>query len=75
MQNAIQESPLAEITGVDLSKILEGQTQILGERNVVKTDKCMGVSRFFLGGRAPGLPPKSTTMAEIVFAQKRVHFL
>ena len=27
---------------------------------MVKTDKCMGVSRFW--GLAPGLPPKSTPM-------------
>ena len=33
-------------TGVDLSKILEGQTQILREgQDVVKTDKRMGVSQ------------------------------
>ena len=43
-------------TGIDLSKILGGQTQIFGE-NVVKTDKCMGVSRFFRV-RARAAPPK-----------------
>src|SRR6218665_4139298 len=52
-------------TGVDLSKKLGGQTQILGEQNVVRTDKDMGVFRFF-GGRAPGLPPKSTPMCRWV---------
>src|SRR6218665_4015117 len=30
-------------------------------RNVVKTDKCMGVSQL-LGARAQGAPPKSTPM-------------
>jgi len=43
---------------VDLSKILGGQTQILGG-NVVKIDKCMGVSRL-LGARARSAPLKST---------------
>jgi len=43
-------------TGVELSEILEGKTQILGG-NVVKTDKCMGVSKI-LGVRARAVPPK-----------------
>src|SRR6218665_2902937 len=47
-------------TGVDLSKILGGQTKILGEK-VVKSDKCMGDSQL-LGGHVLGLPPKSTPM-------------
>jgi len=42
-------------TVVDLSKILEGKTQIFGE-NVIKTAKCMGVSQL-LGG-VPRLTPK-----------------
>jgi len=42
--------------GVDLSKILGGQTKILGEK-VVKSDKCMGVSQL-LGGTCPVCPPK-----------------
>ncbi len=33
-------------TGVDLSKILGGQTKILGGQKVVKSDKCMGVSQL-----------------------------
>jgi len=45
-------------TGVDLYKIL-GENQTLWE-NEVKTDKCMGVSRF-LGG-ALWLTPKMTSM-------------
>ena len=48
-------------TGVDLSKILGGQTNILGGQKVVKSDKCMGVSQL-LGGRARAAPPKSTPM-------------
>jgi len=37
-------------TGVDLSKILGGQTKILGEK-VLKGDRCMSVSQL-LGARA-----------------------
>ena len=43
------------ITGVDLSKILGGQTKILGGQKVVKSDKCMGVSQL-LGARARAAP-------------------
>ena len=46
-----------QVTGVDLSKILGGQTKILGGQKVVKSDKCMGVSQL-LGGMCPGCPPK-----------------
>ena len=48
-------------TGVDLSKILGGQTKILGGEKVVNSDKCMGVSQL-LGGTCPGCPPKSMPM-------------
>src|SRR6218665_2316876 len=44
------------VTGIDLSKILEGQTQIWGG-NVVKTDKHMAISQI-LGGCAHKLLPK-----------------
>src|SRR6218665_1973585 len=44
-------------TGVDLSKILGGQTNISGGRKVLKCDKCMGVNYFSIIGRyVPGLP-------------------
>jgi len=33
-------------TGIDLSKILEGKPKFFGEQNVVKTDKCMCVSKI-----------------------------
>jgi len=59
----------AYATGIDLSKIFKGQTQILGG-NVVKTDKCMGVPD--LGGRAPGLPPQSTPMIPTSIYMKNV---
>jgi len=49
------------ITDIDLSKILEGKTQILVE-NVVKTDKCMGVSQILGPRGARAAPPKSTPM-------------
>ena len=49
-------------TGIDLSKILGGQTKILGEK-VVKSDKCMGDSQL-LGGTCPGCSPKSTPMTQ-----------
>ena len=45
-------------TGIDLSKILGGQTKIFGE---AKGDKCMGVSQL-LGVRARAAPSKSTPM-------------
>src|SRR6218665_962691 len=45
--NVLQHNELA--TGVDLSNILGRQTQLWREQNVVKTDKCMGVPRFFWG--------------------------
>src|SRR6218665_3971464 len=51
-------------TGIDLSKILGGQTKILGGKKVVKSDKCMGDSQL-MGGTCPGCPPKSTPMATI----------
>ena len=43
------------VTGVKLSKILSGQTKILGGKKVVKSDKCIGVSQL-LGGTCPGCP-------------------
>ena len=42
-------------TGIDLSKILGGQTKILGGQNMVKSDKCMGISTF-LGAHARAAP-------------------
>jgi len=42
-------------SGVDLSKMLGGQTKILGKK-VVNSDKYMGVSQLL--GHMPGLPPK-----------------
>ena len=42
-------------TGVGLSKILGGQTKILGGRKVVKSVNCMGVSQL-LGARARAAP-------------------
>jgi len=45
-------------TGIDLSKILGGQTKIFGMQKVVKSDKCMGVFQL-LGGTCPGCSPKS----------------
>src|SRR6218665_1240132 len=42
-------------TGIDLSKILGGQTKILGGQKVVESDKCMGNSKL-LGGTCPGCP-------------------
>ena len=53
-----------EHTGIDLSKILVGQTQIGGGQDVVKADKCMGVSRFILGGARARAAPQSTPMVE-----------
>jgi len=50
-------------TGVDLSKILGGQTKIFGGQKVVKSDKCMGVS--IIGGMCPGCPPKVYAYATI----------
>ena len=46
-----------------LVKNIGGQSQIVWERNVVKTDKCIGVSQLLGGGRAPRLTPKSAPMA------------
>ena len=46
-------------TGVDLAKVLGGQTKILGGGKVVKSDKCMGVSELLVG-TCPGCTPKST---------------
>jgi len=43
-----------ETTGVDLSKILGGQTKMFGGK-MVKNDKCMGVYQL-LGGTCPGCP-------------------
>jgi len=52
-------------TGVDLSTILGGQTEILGGgQKVVKSDKCMGVSQL-LGGHVPGLPPLSLCLCSL----------
>jgi len=42
-------------TCVDFSKILGGQTKLLGGQKVVKSDKCKGVSQL-LGGTFPGCP-------------------
>ena len=39
--------------------------QNIGGQKVVKSDKCMGVSRLS-GGHVPGLPPKSTPMASAI---------
>ena len=45
-----------DITGVDLSKILGGQTKISGGgQKVVKSDKCMSISQL-LGARARAVP-------------------
>ena len=44
------------ITGVDLSKILGGQTQLLWRQNGVKTDKCRGVPQLLRS--AQGCAPK-----------------
>jgi len=43
------------VIGVDLSKILGGQTKIYGGQKVVKSDKCMGVSQL-LGARTRTAP-------------------
>jgi len=40
-------------TNIDLSKILVGQTKILGGK-VVRSDKCTGVSQLW--GKVSGLP-------------------
>ena len=55
-------------TGVDLSKILEGFL-CLGEQNVIKTDKCTGVSQLLVA--RTGLPPKSTPMFR--FQRDKLH--
>ena len=55
---------MATYTGVDLSKILGGQTKILG-RKVIKSDKCMGVSQS-LGACAQAARSKSTPMAAFI---------
>ena len=55
-------SEVIQTTGVYMSKIL-GANPNFGGQNVVKTNKCMGVSQFF-GERTPGLPPKSTPMIQ-----------
>jgi len=52
-----------QTTGVDLSKILGGQTKILGGQKVVKNDKFMGISQL-LGARAR-TPPKPTLMQQV----------
>jgi len=49
-------------TGIDLSKILGGQTKIWGAKGGKKSAKCMGVSQL-LGGTCPGCPLKSMPMA------------
>ena len=57
-------------TGVDLLKILGGQTKILGGK-VVKSDKCMGIFSI-IGGHVPGLPLKSAPMTMLrEYAQTR----
>ena len=43
------------LSGLDLSKVLGGQTKILGGK-VVKSEKCMGVSQL-LEVRARAPPP------------------
>src|SRR6218665_969426 len=45
-----------------LVKNIGGNPNLGGEQNVVKTDKCMGVPRFWGRGARPGCPPKSTHM-------------
>jgi len=59
MISKVLNSPISDaVTApVDLSKILGGQTQILWGQNVVNTDKCMVVPRFW--GGAPGCPSQS----------------
>jgi len=49
-------------SGVDLSKILGGQTKILWGQKVLKGDKCMSVSQLLGMGHVPGLPQKATPM-------------
>ena len=46
---------ITTITGVDLSKILGGQTNILGGQKVVNSSKCMAVSQL-LGACARAIP-------------------
>jgi len=46
---------LALVTGVDLSKILGGQTKIYGGQKVVKSDKCMAFLNYW-GARAWAAP-------------------
>ena len=48
-------------TGVDLSKILGGQTKILGDKKVVKMINAWAILNYW-AGHVPGLPPKSTPM-------------
>src|SRR6218665_2237678 len=48
-------------TGVDLSKILGGQTKILGGQKVIKSDKCM-VDSQLLEGTCPGCHQTSQSL-------------
>ena len=52
-------------TGIDLLKILGGQTKILEGQKVVKGDKCKGISQL-LGGTCLGGPPKSMPMGSAI---------
>jgi len=47
------------LTGVDFSQILEEQIHFFfwGGQNVLKADKCMGVTQMLRGGARPGCPP------------------
>src|SRR6218665_2002760 len=49
------------ITGVDLSKILGGQTKILGGQKVVLLVNAWEFVNYW-GSSCPGCPPKSTPM-------------
>src|SRR6218665_3653889 len=53
---------LVETTGVDLSKILGGQTKILGGKRWQKVINAWAFLDYW--GHVPGLPPRSTPMEE-----------
>ena len=54
-------SHISSDTGVDLSKILGGQTKILEGQKEVKSDKCVGVSQLM--GALSLAAPKSSPMS------------
>ena len=58
-----------------MSKILGGQTKILGEQKVVKSDKCMGDSQLLVW-YVPGLPPLSLRLCPYMtlFLTKNLYF-